>query len=461
MALDPSIPLQGRGVNLGATIQQALSTGLGVLQLKQGIEAGRSREAVRNAFAQFGGDPAALSKALYAADPGVGMAYETKQAQLGQARASLDEAQAKQQERTARWAKTATDDLLQRYTRTLKTTGSPVEAEDALRAGAHDYGEDAVRYFGKEQAARILSEPGQITLTNVQQLNKSAGTYLASLHAAKAPAPFTLKPGDQRFGYDAEGKPVVVAEVAAPQGEFKAPKEVTMQAPGGRRGTQSIVLDSQESVDRMKALTERGWTITSQRLQGTPADFTQKTQSEVQGEIKKADDQIARITEIQRTFKPEYLEMPTQWAMSGLATLEKAGIDIGKEQRSTLTEYKNWQASAATNLNKYIKETTGAQMSEAEVSRLRKAAPDPEHDSPTEFKAKMDTVIAIAQRARDRYVNLLQEGLVKPGERISDDLAKARPVDMRLAKERRKGGAAVEETFKAPSGRVFTIVPKR
>jgi len=186
MALDPSIPLQGRGVNLGATIQQALSTGLGVLQLKQGIEAGRSREAVRNAFAQFGGDPAALSKALYAADPGVGMAYETKQAQLGQARASLDEAQAKQQERTARWAKTATDDLLQRYTKTLKTTGSPVEAEDALRAGAHDYGEDAVRYFGKEQAARILSEPGQITLTNVQQLNKSAGDYVAAAEASRA-----------------------------------------------------------------------------------------------------------------------------------------------------------------------------------------------------------------------------------------------------------------------------------
>ncbi len=89
----------------------------------------------------------------------------------------------------------------------------------------------------------------------------------------------------------------------------------------------------------------------------------------------------------------------------------KLGLPVSDEQKARLTEFSRFRQDAYDNMNRYIKEITGAAMSETEANRLRKAMPDPENDSPAAFKAKIDHSMEILQAAGERYQKLRTEGL--------------------------------------------------
>src|SRR5690606_19003545 len=76
-----------------------------------------------------------------------------------------------------------------------------------------------------------------------------------------------------------------------------------------------------------------------------------------------------------------------------------------------------YRQEAFQNINRYIKEITGAQMSEAEANRLRKAVPDPDKDGPTAFQSKLDTAMVQAEQSTARHNCLLRRGFQgKPWE---------------------------------------------
>jgi BMFP domain-containing protein YqiC len=93
--------------------------------------------------------------------------------------------------------------------------------------------------------------------------------------------------------------------------------------------------------------------------------------------------------------------------------------DLGQvsgEDKKKLAEYTSFKRDSISSLNNYIKQITGAAMSEQEAKRLMKGMPNPgigmfDGDSPTEFKAKMDAILASLDRvtARDNYI--LKNGL--------------------------------------------------
>ena len=67
--------------------------------------------------------------------------------------------------------------------------------------------------------------------------------------------------------------------------------------------------------------------------------------------------------------------------------------------------------AALDNINRYIKELTGAQMSEAEAKRLRQGLPDPgddpfSGDSPSGFRKKMKDKNEMMKLAMIRYTYL-------------------------------------------------------
>ncbi len=133
--------------------------------------------------------------------------------------------------------------------------------------------------------------------------------------------------------------------------------------------------------------------------------------NELDKDIIGASSGIARLNAIQQSFKPEYLEVPNQLAMKGIEYANKLGLPVSDEQKARLTEFSRFRQDAYDNMNRYIKEITGAAMSETEANRLRKAMPDPENDSPAAFKAKIDHSMEILQAAGERYQKLRTEGL--------------------------------------------------
>lgn len=158
-----------------------------------------------------------------------------------------------------------------------------------------------------------------------------------------------------------------------------------------------------------------GFTIRTNADQTVPA-VTKKTQGEIEGKIISGKEQIARMTAIYNEFKPEYQEIGTRLKASWTGFKAKLGKDVPKEDASKLIEYKKFTRKAIENINLYIKELTGAQMSEKEADRLRLAQPDPgenwyQGDDPITFKAKMDDVLKMSRAAVARYEYYRSKGL--------------------------------------------------
>lgn len=127
-------------------------------------------------------------------------------------------------------------------------------------------------------------------------------------------------------------------------------------------------------------------------------------------------DQIARLEGIKQRFKPEWQTWETSLKQRGLNiadSFEALRDKIPEAERKTMTQFAEFKMEAVDNLNRYIKEMTGAAMSEVEADRLRKAVPDPQKDSPTQFKSKLENSIRIAKLTHARYVAMGKFGLNK------------------------------------------------
>ena len=149
-------------------------------------------------------------------------------------------------------------------------------------------------------------------------------------------------------------------------------------------------------------------------VEGSRSDVfspSKKTADQLQKTLLNTNENLARIEATADMFDPDYLTYQTGIEQKALKVAEKAGIDIGESGREKITKVSKFRRNAIENLNLYIKDITGAQMSEAEADRLRKAVPDAENDSPTEFKAKMDDAIMQLKSKQTRTTYALQNGL--------------------------------------------------
>ena len=161
-------------------------------------------------------------------------------------------------------------------------------------------------------------------------------------------------------------------------------------------------------------------------VEGSQSDVfspTKKTTDELQKTLLNSSENLARIENAADMFDPDYLTYQTKIEQSALKVAEKAGVNIGEKGREKITKVSKFKRNAIENLNLYIKEITGAQMSEPEANRLRKAVPDAENDSPTEFKAKMDDAIVQLKKKQVqkdmRYAYALENG-IEPESLVAD-----------------------------------------
>lgn len=145
------------------------------------------------------------------------------------------------------------------------------------------------------------------------------------------------------------------------------------------------------------------------------ADFTKPTIKSLEKKFLDAGESLARLGRIQRQYKPEHQEL---WERLGIAKISlKAwlSMDVSREDRAKINRHMKARRTAIENINMYIKEITGAQMSENEAIRIRLAQPDPGEswwsgDDPLTFEAKLADAIDAQLAARARYKYLLNKG---------------------------------------------------
>lgn len=151
-----------------------------------------------------------------------------------------------------------------------------------------------------------------------------------------------------------------------------------------------------------------------------PTTISKSTRGKIDDKEFAASESLARLTDINSKFDPRFLTIESQltnYGVSWLDSFDSIRKSLPPEALAELERFTKFKQSAQENINLYIKEITGAQMSEAEAKRLSKATPDPNKDSPTEFKAKLDNSIVTGKRATARLRYLRSKGFAgKPWE---------------------------------------------
>lgn len=141
-------------------------------------------------------------------------------------------------------------------------------------------------------------------------------------------------------------------------------------------------------------------------------EITKKTRGAVEADILESNATYADMKAIVGKVEDKFLEMPTRIGAAWTSLKEKWKVgEVSDEDRQELAEYTDFRRESISSLNAYIKQITGAAMSELEAKRLMKAMPTPgmglfDGDSPTEFRTKLKGVMKSLDRvtARNNYV---------------------------------------------------------
>jgi hypothetical protein len=113
---------------------------------------------------------------------------------------------------------------------------------------------------------------------------------------------------------------------------------------------------------------------------------------------------------------------------------------VSPEQKAAFEKFSVYKARGLNNVNNYIKEITGAAMTDNEAKRIRAALPDPgegifDGDSPSALAAKLDDAMRSARMAVARYRYLRNRGFA--GD-VTEEVSKQYPLEdiPRIMKEK-------------------------
>ena len=124
----------------------------------------------------------------------------------------------------------------------------------------------------------------------------------------------------------------------------------------------------------------------------TVGDFGKPAQNKLEEGMINAADGIRRLKAVRESFDPSYLTLGTKWRNIVSAGKERLGIELSAEDRENLQDFPKFKRTTLANVNRYIKDITGAAMQEAEAKRIQAALPGMD-DSPTEFRAKLNDAL--------------------------------------------------------------------
>lgn len=187
-----------------------------------------------------------------------------------------------------------------------------------------------------------------------------------------------------------------------------------------------------------------------------------KLAAEIQKRMFTAKQGLARLDLIKESFKPEFLEFFPRLGFAALKLSERAGVSLSEETKIALSEFAVFTRRLLSNLNLYIKDITGAQMSATEAVRLIKAQPN-EEDSPTTFSAKLNDTTNELRASAFRMMHLLRMGFTK--KTMDESVADAFPLSRWMPPPGEDDAKLINidpdgnPIFQRSNGLIFKVVP--
>lgn len=175
-------------------------------------------------------------------------------------------------------------------------------------------------------------------------------------------------------------------------------------------------------------------------------DLSKTTAGEVEKGVLTDAEAISRLNSITSSFKPEYQKIPYR-GKQAWNTLADKYVKLPESEKNQLIDYSKYRQNSLQNVNKTIKDLTGAAMGVQEADRIMASLPNAgtgifDGDSPTEFEAKLDNAVQQTKYALARKNYALKQGIKeKAWEKIdlsdmpsivnkrADEIAKAYKLD--------------------------------
>lgn len=306
----------------------------------------------------------------------------------------------------------------------------PITMAEALGQAAGAYGEArgaALKQQKEEQAAQAAAErQARLDAMAAEKQAAELANIRSQMEEREKPKkpdvieffdPDTGRPAKGYF--DEQGNLVKLGGVKAP--DVKAQKKSGFVAVYSKEG--EFIGNVREDSEEADRFAEEGYQIIeSTQLTGgkedidlgglTKADFSKKTL-----EAFSAEKNIQDLEMIKASYSPEFQTLSGKAKRIGLEFWDMIDPDTtSPEGREYLTAVTQWKTRAWNQINDYIKEITGAQMSEKEAERILRSLPNPEDKlfkltSPTVYMAALDTAIDEAKLASARTKYFLAKGL--------------------------------------------------
>jgi len=157
--------------------------------------------------------------------------------------------------------------------------------------------------------------------------------------------------------------------------------------------------------------------------QGAAGAMQKSTRKNLETSVTDLTNLSMQLAGLDAAFKPEYLQLPTQAKNWAALTWEKITGESPENQQS-LFEYTQFRARTQNVFSTVLKQLSGAAVTKFELDNAKTFLPAKE-DSPTQFRAKLDSFRATTDAALYRAQNLLS-GV----DKITDDLARKYPLSI-------------------------------
>lgn len=198
--------------------------------------------------------------------------------------------------------------------------------------------------------------------------------------------------------------------------EANAGKPQTWYFPD-KKGYEAV--DIRDPASIQAAVRRGGFPSNADTTVDDPSKLGKQTKNKLNDALLASQNSLASLKNVSAGFDPSFLQIPSQLAFGGMKAAERLGVTLPAEMGVSLGKYSGFQRNAIEGLNTYIHDMTGAAMTNAEVPRLRKGYPDPEHDSPTVFVSKYRETVRAVLGIQKRAQLALNAGLDLTPEQLS------------------------------------------
>ena len=122
----------------------------------------------------------------------------------------------------------------------------------------------------------------------------------------------------------------------------------------------------------LRKMFESGKTEVNVDVDARPStEMTKKTKGSLENKLIDTQLSLDRLGDIGETFQPRFQTVQFRVRMAALRVKDKMNFVMDEDELRDLRDFSSFRTTAFNNMNRYIKEITGAQMSEAEADRIR------------------------------------------------------------------------------------------